>query len=69
MTPEVIQKLVILRQKMVDGTATKEELIEAVKLMREDRMTATAATSTTRKKAVKAAIPSASSLLDELGKV
>lgn len=67
MTPETIQRLVILRQKMMDKSATKEELKEAIRVMREDRVSAAASSSPSRKKAVKAAIPAASDLLKELG--
>lgn len=72
MSPEVVQKISIIRQKMIDGTATVEELKEAVTLMRGDRKAAAAApssSSTSRKKMAKAEIKSADEMLDELGKI
>lgn len=65
-TPEAIQRLNVLRAKVIDNTATKEELMEGIKLMRADRMTAQAASETSKRKSVKAAIPKASDLLSEL---
>lgn len=72
MSPEVVQRISILRQKMIDGTATVEELKEAVTLMRGDRKAAAAApsgSSASRKKMAKAEIKSADEMLDELGKI
>lgn len=66
MTPETASKIAIIRQKVVDGTVTTEELKEGVMLMRQDRRTAaTPAASAKRAKAI-AAIPSADDLLGEL---
>ncbi len=70
MSPEVVQQISIIRQKMVEGTATVEELRDAVQMMREDRKAGAAlpSGSSSRKKMAKAAVPSADDMLDELGK-
>lgn len=53
MTPEVSQHLTILRQKSLAGTLTREEMKEAVALMRESRVSASAKSA--KSKATKAA--------------
>ncbi len=59
MTPEMMTKIQLLRQKSREGTITIEELREAIALMREDRVGAGEASTKSRtKKAVKAAINS-----------
>ena len=72
MSPEVIAKLAILRQKANEGNLSVEEMKEAVILMRGDRKAIasapTGSTSTRRAKA-KAEIKSADEMLDELGKI
>lgn len=68
MTPETIQRINSIRQRFVDGIVTKEELKEAVQLLREERTSSAESVARARKTA-KAAIPSASSLLDELGAI
>ena len=69
MSPEVQQRLSILRTKSLDGTISLDEYREAIRLMRADRQSAqhASANSTTRKKALKADIKSADEMLDELG--
>ena len=71
MSPEVIAKLAILRQKANEGTLSVDEMKEAVILMRGDRKaTASApASSGTRRAKAKAEIKSADEMLDELGKI
>lgn len=71
MSPEVVQRLNILRAKSNDGTITTQEYQEAIRLMRADRVSAqhASANSTARKKAPKAEIKSADEMLDELGKI
>ena len=71
MSPEVIAKLAILRQKAAEGTLSVDEMKEAVILMRGDRKaTASApASSGTRRAKAKAEIKSADEMLDELGKI
>lgn len=72
MSPEVHAKIAVTRQKMLDGTATVEELREAVSLMREDRKAAPISTpggAGARRAKAKAEIKSADEMLDELGKI
>lgn len=68
MSPEIQAKIAEWRQKAVEGALTVEEMREAIKLIREDRVSAAqkSASKTTRKAAI-AAVPSADDLLSELG--
>lgn len=66
MSPELQTKIQQWRQRAMEGTLTKEEMAEAIKLLREDRVTAVTASAKVRTQA-KAAIPSADDLLAELG--
>ena len=67
MTPELQMKVAVWRQKALEGTLTETEMIEAIKYIREGRVSnAFTAETTKRKKAVKE-IPSAADLLSELG--
>lgn len=70
MAPEVAAKISTIRQKMVEGTATLEELKEAVILMRGDRKIASSAAPSGGKKssAKPKAVVNADDMLDELGK-
>jgi len=63
MTPETSAQLQLWRQKAIEGTLTKEEMRDAIILLREDRVRA-AATST-KAKAKKVSID-AEALLGEL---
>ena len=64
--PSFHQKLADYRRKAADNTITLDEMREAVKLMRQGRVAAAAAsTATARKKASTPAVNS-DSLLDEL---
>lgn len=69
MAPEVAAKISVIRQKMVEGTATLDELKEAVILMRSDRKVAAASSpsGTARRAKAKAEIKSADEMLNELG--
>lgn len=68
MTPAELQsKMLIWRQKAVDGSITKEELTEAMAALRGARKSAATATAAAKVKKAKAAIPSADDLLAELG--
>lgn len=72
MKPETVARISQIRQKMIEGTATLEELQEGVTLMREDRKSQAATGSTTAKgksAKPKAQIGSADDMLDELGKI
>ena len=66
MQPETQGRLAALRQKAVEGTLTIEEMKEAIVMMRGDRASSVKNTDARRAK-VKAAIPDADTLLDELG--
>lgn len=66
MSPELQTKIQQWRQRAMEGTLTKEEMAEAIKLLREDRVTAVTASAKVRTQA-KTAIPSADDLLAELG--
>lgn len=69
---ETQSKIAIFRQKAIDGTLTKEDMIEAVKIMRGDRKaaaSATASSGTSRRAKAKAEIKSADEMLDELDKL
>lgn len=67
MSPEVSSKLATWRQKALDNTLTQEEMREAIKLMRGDRVGASIASAKSRTAKAKAEIPSADDLLSELG--
>lgn len=62
-------KLAIWRQKAVAGTLSLEEMREAVRAIRGDRKIAASVSEVSRakKNQLKAAIPSADDMLDELG--
>lgn len=60
-------KIALWRQKALEGTLTLDEMKEAVRALRAGRLTAAAASDTSRRKAAKAAIPSADDMLEELG--
>ncbi len=67
MTPELNQRVAILRAKAAAGTLTEAEMAEAIVALRAGRIGAQAASDNARRKTAKAAIPDADSLLDELG--
>lgn len=67
-TAEAQMKISFIRQKVVDGSVTLDELREAIQIMRADRRTAVTSSAAKRSRA-KAAIPDAASLLDELGNI
>jgi len=66
-SPETQAIISSIRMKIMEGTATIEDMQRGVALMREGRITAsTSSESSRRKKAIKE-IPKADDLLDELG--
>ena len=72
MAPEVLAKIATVRQKMIEGTATLEELREAVTLMRGDRKIATTSLPAGGKRSAakpKAQIGSVDEMLNELGNI
>jgi hypothetical protein len=66
-TAELQSKMILWRQKCIDGTITKEDLTEAMKALRGERDSAATSTVAKRTARAKAAIPSAEDLLAELG--
>jgi len=64
-SPELNSKLAIWRAKTLDGTITREELTEAVRLLREERRSAIEASAKRRTRA-KAEVKDADALLKEL---
>jgi hypothetical protein len=68
MNPELIAKIAQWRAKAAEGTLTREEMAQAIVLLREDRTSSISASSSaaSRKKAI-AVMPSADDLLAQLG--
>ena len=66
MSPELIAKLAVWRQKANEGTLTEDEMREAITALREGRVSASYASDTSRAKAAKVAIPSAEDLMKEM---
>jgi hypothetical protein len=67
LTPLDLAKIESYRAKSLDNTITLDELKEAVKLMREGRLAASASSDAAKRKKAVAAIPNADDLLGELG--
>lgn len=65
--PELQQKISLWRQRAAEGTLTREEMLEAVRALREGRANAQAASDSSVRKRAVAAIPHADDLLKELG--
>jgi len=66
MTPELQAKIASWRAKAANGTLTVEEMTQAMAALREGRMTAAASSPSSKSRAPKV-IPTAKSLLDEIG--
>lgn len=66
-SPEMQSKVAIWRAKAGAGTLTEEEMVEAIKGMREGRYGAAVASDQAKRKAAKAVVPDADDLLKELG--
>lgn len=66
MNPELQSKIILWRQKAVEGTLTIEEMKEAITVLRAGRVGAAIASDASRRKKAKAVIPSADDLLGEL---
>lgn len=66
-SPETQAKLAQWRAKALDGTLTLEEMKEAVKFLRGDRIGAAHASAASKRKRAIAEIPSADDLISELG--
>lgn len=69
LTPDLREKLEIYRRKVIEGTVTRDELAEAVRIMRQGRVGASAQSrnARTKKEAYSAPIDSDSLLDDFLG--
>lgn len=67
MTPELSSKIQTWRARAVAGTLTKEELAEAIRALRSDRVGAAIASDKSRRSKAKAEIPDAMDLLAEMG--
>lgn len=65
-TPETLSRIAILKAKLEDSTITMEEMREAVRLLRRDRLSAQTASEAGRRAKAKAIIPSADDMLNEL---
>lgn len=65
-SPETLSRIAILRQKAADGTASLEEMREAVRLLRGDRRAAATSSESSRRSKAKAVIPNADDMLGEL---
>ena len=67
MSPELQASISIWRQKAANGTLTQDEMKKAILALRADRVGAQIASDKSRRAKAKVEIPSAQSLLDELG--
>ena len=65
-SPETASKIAVWRAKSADGTLTIEELREAIKIMRQDRISAAHASATSRQAKAKTVIPAAADLLSAM---
>lgn len=67
MTPETISKIQMWRHKVMQQTITEEDMVEAIKVLRQDRQSAAVASETAKRSRAKAAVPDADDLVNELG--
>lgn len=67
MTPEMMGKIAVWRQKALDNTLTLDEMKEAIKALRGDRVGASIASEKSRTKKAPKMQVSADDLLAELG--
>lgn len=66
LNPEQQQRLSILRSRQDSGEITLEEMREAVLILRQGRVSAQAASDSSKRKKAAAAIPNADDMLNEL---
>jgi hypothetical protein len=66
MSPELLAKIPVWRQKAADGTMTVEEYKQAIADLRGDRKSAHAASEQSKRTKAKAVIPDAKTLLADL---
>ncbi len=67
MTPELLAKIAIWRQKAIEGTLTIDDQREAIAVMRDGRLGASVSSDQARRAKAKKTIRSAEDLLGELG--
>lgn len=67
LTPEMQMKVIEWRRKVKDGTITLDEMKEAIKLLRENRVTVGVAPKKSRSTKVKPESIDSDALLNELG--
>ena len=65
-SPQLQAQIAEWRQRATEGILTPEEMKEAIKLLREGRVSASYTAEATKRKKAIAAIPHAADLLDEL---
>lgn len=66
-TPEINQRIAILRAKAAAGTLTESDMVEAIQFLRAGRVGAQIASDTSRRKKATVDIPDADDLLREMG--
>jgi len=66
-SPDLVSKIQIWRQRSRDGSLTEADMAEAVLALRGDRKSAAIASDTSRRKTAKAVVPDADDMLKELG--
>lgn len=64
---ELQSKIALWRQKAADGTLTQDEMREAILAVRAGRMSAEAASATSKRKKAIAAVPNADDMLAGMG--
>lgn len=68
-SPELQAKIAVWRQMAAEDRLTLDDYKEAIACLRNGRVSASAASDTSRAKSAKVAIPSADDLLGELGEL
>jgi hypothetical protein len=66
MSPELQSKIAIWRQKAINGNLTADEMKEAITALRQDRVGASIASTTSRASKAKAPAPNVGDMLSEL---
>ena len=66
-TPEINQRIAILRAKAAAGTLTESDMVEAIQFLCAGRVGAQIASDTSRRKKATVDIPDADDLLREMG--
>lgn len=66
MLPDLQAKIALWRQKALEGTLTPQEMFEAIRALRESRMSARDASDSAKRRKAIAAIPDADDMLKEI---